>query len=230
MKTKVVLLIVLAACVALLAATAEPATIYHLVGIHNADTLNKVQKDYLATRKPTADAVAQTAKSGDALVDAAKEASANTDEKTLSQLDNSTSTYEANVEKARRQREAYAAKLDALKEEIQYASERWNDIVQKMGSETMKQEHQRKIENRTRNLARKIQQAEKGLQALDLALGRAADVELAVQSIKQDALLGQLGEKLGGFTVEVRQANLEMNRAADSLMASLQFEEVGATS
>jgi predicted RNase H-like nuclease (RuvC/YqgF family) len=229
-KNVITLTVAMAYCFALLVGCATPAAVYRTIGVHNDQTLLKVQKDYIDVRKPAAATVVETAKSSTNMIEAAKQLENSPDEKSLSKLETTTSTYTNSVEKARRQRDQYAARLDSVKEELQFARERWSDIILKISHEDMKREHQRKLENRMRGLNRKIQFAEKGLEAFDIALSRAGDVELAAQSIKQDALLGHLGDKIDGFTVEVRQANADMTRAADMLLAKLQFEEIAPSS
>lgn len=134
------------------------------------------------------------------------------------------------MEKAAHQREIYSDGLDSLREEVQAAKERWAEIVQKIGNDDLKREHQRLMDRRLRNLERKLQAAEKGLGAYDTALSRAKDVKLVAESFHQDAMLGRLGDKIDSFAADIKRANAEMVRAADILLASLQADDAVAGS
>ena len=206
------------------------AAAYRLAGVHNDQTLQAAQSDYNKARAGAAAKLTDTAKAGSQMLGAAKQLQEHPQEESTSKLEDASDGYGTSVAKAVSQREVYADGLEQLREEVQAAKERWSDIVQKMGDATLKNEHQRIMDRRLRNLERKLQAAERGLTAYDAALGRAKDVQLVAESFRQDALLGRIGDRIDSFAGEVKQANAELVRAADVLLANLQTDDAGAGS
>jgi hypothetical protein len=201
------------------------AAAYHLAGLHNDNTLQSAQGDYNKARADAAAKLADTAKAGTEMLGAAKQMQDHPQEESTSKLEDATDGYGNSVDRAERQREVYADGLAQLREEVQATKERWADIIQKIGDEPLKNEHQRLMDRRLRNLERKLQAAERGLVAYDTALSRAKDVRLVAASLKEDAVLGRIGDRIDSFAGEVKLANAALVRAADVLLASLQPDE-----
>lgn len=201
------------------------AAAYRLVGTHNDETLTAAQQDYNKARTEAAAKLADTAKAGTEMLNAAKQAQDHPQEPAASRLEDATDNYASSVDKAERQREVYADGLAMLREEVQAAKDRWSEVVGKIGDETLKNEEQRRMDRRLRSLDRKLQAAERGLTAYDTAMSRAKDARLVAASLKEDAALGKVGDRIDEFSGQVKQANAELVRAADLLLANLTVDE-----
>lgn len=206
------------------------AAAYRLAGVHNDQTLTDAQQNYNKARTEAAAKLADTAKAGTDLVSAAKQAQDHPQEQATSKFEEATDSYGSGVDKAERQREVYADGLVQLGEEVQAAKDRWSEVIAKIGDEKLKTEEQRRMDRRLRSLERKLQAAERGLAAYDTALSRAKDARLVAASLKQDIVLGKLGDRIDSFSGQVKQANAELVRAADLLLANLTVDEAVAGS
>ncbi len=212
-------------CAAMIKGDAVPVLFYRALGRHNQQTLKAAEEGVVAKRQTAAESMKDAAKTGDDMLTAAKEVAENPDPKAVSQLDKTVSTYMKNVDRANRQREGYAGRVANLREEIQFAEERWSEIIERMTDPAIKREHQRTHDRTMRTLQRKLQLVEKELQMFDVALARAANAELAAESLKQYAVMGTLAGKLDTFVYQVREANSAMTHAANALLATLHTED-----
>jgi predicted nucleic acid-binding Zn-ribbon protein len=212
-------------CVAIIKGSSVPVLFYQAMGTHNQQTLKAAEDNVVKQRQTAAASMQNAAKTGDDVVTAAKEVAENPDSKAVSKLDQTVSTYMKNVDQASRQREGYDAQVATLREEIQYAEEHWSEIIEKMTDPAIKQEHQRTHDRMMRSLQRKLQSVEKELHTFDVALARAANAELAAESLKQYAVMGTLAGKLDGFVFQVREANSAMTHAANALLATLHTDD-----
>lgn len=212
-------------CAAIIKGGAVPVLFYEAVGTHNQQTLKAAEYNVVRQRQTAAESMQNAAKTGDDMLTAAKDVAENPDSKAVSKLDKMVSTYMNNVDKATQQREGYANRVANLRDEVQYAEERWAEIIERMTDPAIKQEHQRTHDRMMRTLQRKLQVVEKELHTFDVALARAGNAELAAESLKQYAVLGTLAGKLDTFVFQVREANSAMTRAADALLATLHTED-----
>src|SRR5262249_6830681 len=138
--------------------------------------------------------------SGKNVVDAASEAEkdiqAGDAAKGLEKLEQVWSTHLGKIEKVQAACDAYSSQLDTLREEAQAGEERWNDLIAAISEPQMKANHQKLKERRMRGVNRRLQLGGKSLQVLHTGVNRTADVKLAIQSLRQDALMGSIGGKL----------------------------------
>jgi len=201
------------------------ASAYRLAGIHNDETLRDAQQNYNKARAEAAAKLGDTAKAGTEMLKAAQQSQDHPQEQANSKLEDATDGYANSVDKAERQRDVYADGLAQLREEVQAAKDRWSELVGKIGDENLKNDEQRRMDRRLRSLDRKLQAAERGLAAYDTALSRAKDARLVAASLKQDLALGKVGDRIDEFSGQVKQANAELVRAADLLLASLPADE-----
>lgn len=211
-------------CAAIIKGDAVPVLFYHAMGMHNQQTLKAAEDNVVKQRQTAAESMKDAAATGEDMVTVAKEVGEKRDAKAISKLDNVVATYMNNVDKANTQREGYVGQVANLREEVQYAEERWSEIIEKMTDAAIKQEHQRTHDRIMRSLQRKLQLVEKELRAFDGALARTANAELAAESLKQYAVMGTLAGRLDSFVFQVREANSAMAHAANVLLATLHSE------
>jgi len=218
---------VIVGCAVIIKGDSVPVQVYRALNIHNQQTLKAAEDTVTKDRQTTAETMTKAAKTGDDMLTAAKEVAVNPDSKdSVSKLDRTVSIYLANVAKATNQREAYAEGISDLRDEIQSQEEHWTEIIEKMTDPAIKQEHQKTHDRTMRSLQRKLQLVDKELHTLDGALARATNAELAAESLKQYAVMGNLAGKLDSFVLQVREANSAMTHAADALLATLHTDDV----
>ncbi len=219
-------LAVIVECAAIIKGNSGPVLFYRALDIHNQQTMKAAEENVAKQRQTTAESMANTAKTGEDMLTVAKEVAENPESKArISKLDQTVSTFVNNVAKAVHKREAYAEGVASLREEIEYQERHWSEIIEKMTDSAVKLEHQKTHDRTMRGLQRKLQLVDRELQGLDAALSRAANAQLAAESLKQFALMGKIGGKLDGFFYQVREANSAMASAATALLVTLHTDD-----
>ena len=190
----------------------------HSVLRHRADTLKRVEE----SGRVLAGEAAGAAKSGNEMIQAADSArTSGGDEKSLATFDRAVAAYGAYMERLRRRNEEFKTSVTALQEAVQDEKEHWAEIVQGIREDKLRMKHQRLMDSRMRKVEKYIEASGKQIEELELALQRGQDIELAAASTREDASTGRLGNKLQSLILEIRQAQMELGRAAGALLAQL---------